>query len=328
MIFAPFRAASAGSTIRPVFDPFVALLCFCLAFAPFGCQIQQAPLNQPIDDEPPTSGLFIDENLAAPVIVAGKNEAGDALFVHGTRNSSGGLADVESILVRTAAGEESFVAFESGRPVHAQGPDGSYVNIEYTQVAPTMLTANVTLFDAAAAQTSAYTVELDLLRAVSQIADEVAQRTGQRIQLVDVSSVATAKSAARADTRITIFSPLLTLLVLPLLAVVTLMTLVLGQLLTILYALVIVTIQAALLVALAPLFLIGALLGDTVVSIRLLSLADVFGALPAPPLIILTRAGYSELGGRGQFGAPARCTAFATNSSIPTMVALRASLNT
>ncbi len=286
MILSAIRAPENARKPRVGFEWLAAVACLSLLVAPFGCQIQQQ-IDNPTDNsaDKTSTGLFLNENIADSAIIAGRSEAGDTLFVYGTRTSSGGLGEVDSILVRSAAGDESFVLFESGRPVHAEGPDGSFVNVDYSSVGATMLTAIVNVFDAGSGQTNSYDVDIDLQRAVSQVADEVAQRTGQHIQIIDPATIATGKAVSRSDTKITIFSPLLTILVLPFVAIVTLMNLVLGQILTILYAVVIATIQAALVLALAPVFLIGALLGDTIVNIRLLSFGDVFDSEPDPPVI-------------------------------------------
>lgn len=267
----------------------VALCAYSLLIAPFGCQLQRSLLD---DDglagelSTRSAGLFINDDLDSPLLIAGRNNAGDAFFVYGTRDADGNLAEIESIVVRTADGEESFVTFESGRPVYAQGPDGSYVHITYQEVSPSRLTATAELYNAQTEAKESYTVDIDLAQTAQQIARLVEEATGQELKTTTLAARSLDKDDLRS-LRITIFSPLFTLFVVPLVAAVTVMTVILGQVLVLVYKTVVVAIQAVLLAVFSPLFLVASLLSETIVRIEFVPFSDLFITIPPPPIIIL-----------------------------------------
>jgi hypothetical protein len=270
-----------------------ALCAYALLVAPFGCEVQSLLLNDGDDSgggasglDTTSSGLFINSDDSSNLLAAGRDARGDAFYVFGTRDAQGGLREIESILVQTADGGSSFIAFESGRPVLAEGPDGSYVHITYAQVSSSRLAATAELYDARAQQKSSYVVDVDLEQSAAQIAELVETITGRELKAPSVAGQSKSKDDGRS-LRITIFSPLFVLFVIPLVVAVQATIVVLGQVLAAIFAAVAATIQAALLAALLPLFLISGLLGDVLIRIEFLSLFDVFDALPPPPLIVL-----------------------------------------
>jgi len=220
-------------------------------------------------------------------LVAGWNANGDAFFVFGTRADDGALEEIESILVRMADGEESFIAFESGRPVHVQGPDGSYVHITYEEVSPQRLAANVELYNAATAEKSAYTADIDLEQTAAEIAELVRAATGQELETTALVGGEAVDKDGRQRVRITIFSPLYAAFVLPLLAAVGLMTIILGQVLVAVYVLVAATLELVLLAVFLPLFLMAEILSDVVFRVELVPLSLIFDFLPPPPIVIV-----------------------------------------
>jgi hypothetical protein len=280
---------SAGATLRCLArEWFIAVSLYSLVIAPFGCELQGPLFDDGSGEELNTSsaGLFINDDVESPLLIAGRNSAGDAFFVYGTRGADGNLAEIESIVVLTAGGEQSFVTFESGRPVHAQGPDGSYVHITYEEVSPARLAAAAELYDARSGEKQTYRVDIDLAQAAEQIAALVQQVTGQELKVTDLNSRALDKNDLR-ELRITVYSPLFALFVVPLVAAVALMTVILGQILIAIYELVVATIQAVLLTVFSPLFLIAALLNEVIVRIEFVPVTDLFITIPSPPIVIL-----------------------------------------
>jgi len=270
-----------------------ALLCFSLLVAPFGCQLQ-ARLFEDLADAlggGSDAGLFINSDHTSPLLAGGRNAAGDAFFVFGTRTPDGGIDEIESILVRESDGKESFVAFESGRPVHVQAPDGSYAHATYTDVSPERLAATVELFNAADGSRSTYDVEIDLQQAAEEVAAALRAATGRDVPVTEVDSAGKASHPAdkpgAAQVRITVLSPLFTGFVAPLLISVGLMTIMLGQIVIATYAAVAVALQAVVLAIFAPFFLIAELLSDAIVRIELTPLTLIFASLPPPPVVIL-----------------------------------------
>ena len=273
------------------------LACYSVIIAPFGCELRTAGLGSGLgsdlgDDVTPAleTGLFINEDLTNPLLIAGQNAVGDAFFVFGTRDENGNLEEIESILVRTVAGEESFVTFESGRPVHAQGADGSYAHISYEEVSAERLAANVELYDANTAEKSTYTADIDLEQTAAQIAELVRVATGQNLETTTLTGDEMVVKDGTERVRITFFNPLYYAFVLPLVAAVAVMTVILGQILVVVYeivALVSLAIEAVLLAALSPLFLIAGILGDVVFHVELLPLSLIFDLLPPEPIVII-----------------------------------------
>lgn len=257
----------------------VALAAYALLVAPFGCQFSTGMLGSGGDTPGPSStGLFVNPETSDPLMVAGRNPAGDELFVYGTRAADGGLGEVETVLVRTAAGEESFIEFASGRPTYIRGADGSSVRITYTDVSADRLAAEVEVFAAEAGVTESYAVDIDLQLTANQVAAAIEQLTGLRVDVPHTSDPAVAKGQQRA------LGPLALIAIgagLVLLAQFTLA--VGGQLFTQLARAVSTAVQVALLIILSPVLLFASILGDVSVRIDETPLLDVFIELPDRP---------------------------------------------
>ena len=279
---------SARILLRQIaWDWLAGLACFALLIAPLGCQLQTGTfdLSGLLGSNGSTAagaGLFINEG-DGPLLIAGRADAG-AFFVFGTRDAGGNPAEIESILVQAADGSESFVAFESGRPVHIQGPDGSYAHIQYDEVSTSRLAATVELFDAAAQSTETYTAQIDLQQTAEQIADLVRDATGVELKTTTLRALSGEKSGQR-EVRITIFSPLFALFVIPLAAVIAATTVILGQVLVLMLEAVVATREVVLLAVFSPLFLIAELFNQAAIRIEFLPLSAVFEVLPNGPII-------------------------------------------
>lgn len=271
------------------------LLCFSLVIAPIGCQPGlidgnglpgAGGLTGTTLDLARASGLFINETPGDGVIAAARNGAGDAFFVFGALDQDGNIARIDTLLFNGADGTESFIRFESGRPVHAQGPDGSYAHIEYKEVSAQRLRASVDLYNAAEKTVDTFPVDIDLEQTAEQIAALVSEVTGRALDTTTITDDGQIKRGTE-QVRITFFSPFFGGFVVPLVAAIGTMTIILGQVLTALVEVVLVTVQAVLLAAFSPLFAIAELLSQTVISIRLVPLFDVFALLPPAPVVIL-----------------------------------------
>lgn len=262
----------------------VGLASYALLVAPFGCQLQSSLLGDPNSNtdstSPPQTGLFLNQDTTSLLIVAGRNSAGDAFFVYGTRQSNGAVGEVQSIRVQTADGSSSFILFELGRPTHVQGPDGSYVHVTYHAVTLPHLSATAVVHDAASGINQSVDLGVDLQQTAEQVAAAVQQLTGQTLAVPDTPAISTVKVADRA------VGPLLQLLVvLPMLALSQYLIVVMGQVLEVVYAAVAIALQAVVLAAFAPLFLFAALLSDVTIHVESLPLVNVFIELPPPPHI-------------------------------------------
>lgn len=267
---------------------FCGLMCLSLILAPMaGCPRDPgSDGNDGGTDNKTTAGLYINDDNSAEAIVAARADDGAVFFVFGKRGPNGGLGEVNSIAVTTADSKGAFVAFESGRPVHAEGPDGSFVRITYSNVTALSLDASIALFDAATGATTSHQTSIDLRQTAADVAALVQERTGLDITPVSVdgNTIQTGKTLSRAVSIAII--PLYAIVVLPLAAAVYAMTVILGQVLYAVFSIVAQVIQVLLLVILSPIFLIAEIFSGTVVRVRLLTLDEVFDSVPYPPVVL------------------------------------------
>ena len=264
--------------------------CFALVISPFGCQLTDGTFFDDLFGEDGTyeRGLFINEDTSDPLIVAGQTADGDAFFVYGTRDDDGGLEEVESILVRMLDGAESFITFESGRPVHMEESGGSFVHIGYEEVSSSSLTATVELYDAQTGGSERYEVDVDLDQLAAQVANWVSDATGQELATTSVVESTIVSKDTNQRVRIALLSPMFALCVVPLVAAVALTSVILGQVLVAVYDIVVATVQVTLLAVFAPLFLVASILSEVTVRVYLLPLEEIFDLLPTEPIVIVT----------------------------------------
>lgn len=267
----------------------VALSAYALLVAPFGCQLQDGLLD--LDDlltsdlNTSSAGLFINSDTSSSLLAGGRNDAGDSFFVFGTRTSGGGIHSIDSVLVRTAAGEESFIVFEAGNPVFLQGPDGSALRIVYSETSTNRLAGTATVYDAGSGTTQSVDFEVDvtqiradLLAAAEEGAATIQGLAGVNIEVPQLSGTATAKWQERSAGAL-----LMALAVVPIVVMAQFTIAVMARVMAVVFAAVAVTLQAAVIVAFAPLLLLGGLLGDVMVRVESVPLLRVFVELPNPP---------------------------------------------
>jgi hypothetical protein len=262
----------------------VVACAYALVVAPFGCQFQLQNPGGSTDDTTPTTttaGTFVNSNLAEDVLVAGRNATGDAYFVYGQRDALG-KPDVSAIVVQPKTGIESFILFKQGRPVYAQGPDGSYLHIRYTEVTATRLSATVTVHDANTGQETAGTATIDLEAAAKQIAEQVKSVTGRTLTVPDEPDLATTKANDRA-----LSSIIVSLSIIPLVLFTQSLVVMMGQIMTEVFAAVEAAVQAVVLAACTPLFLFTSLLGETTIRIEAVPLFTVFVEIPDLPTVTI-----------------------------------------
>lgn len=266
---------------------FCGLTCLSLILAPMaGC-----PAGDGGDDgggDPKSApGLYINDDNNADAVVGARAADGAVFFVFGARGPNGGLNRIDSIAVTTADAKDAFVTFESGRPVHAQGPDGSYLHISYSNVTPTSLDADIDLFDAATATTTNYQTSIDLEQTAAQVAALVQERTGldiTPITVLDDNTIQTGKTHGRSLSIVML--PLIAIVVIPLAGAILGLSTILGQVLYAVFSVVAAAIQVVLIVILSPIFLIAEIFSGAVVSVRFMTLNEIFDFVPYPPVCL------------------------------------------
>jgi len=291
--------SNRGVLCQHVREWLVALLSYSLLVAPFGCQFQALldNIGGSVLGGADTSatGLFFNDDPNSSVLVAARTAAGDAFFVYGTRSASGGLEDtrVESILVQTADGRHAFMTFEQGRPVHLEGPDGSYIHITYDEVSADRLDATIIAYDASSGQQMTGHVSVDvqqvrknLQQFAQQGAEQLSALLGQTVQVPAATTLTTAKTQERA------VSPILAaLVVLPLTVLVQFCFYIVGETLTALRDALAASLQASfeatVRAACFPLIVFSSALQETSWQVRIVPLFRVFVQIPDPPRITI-----------------------------------------
>lgn len=256
----------------------VSLMSYAVVVAPFGCQLQLPWLSEG-NLTTSSPGLFLNSDTSAPLVAAGRSPAGAAFYVFGTRQDDGAIAEVDSVLIETAAGQRSFVVFELGRPVYVQGPDGSYVQITYAEVSPQRLAATAKVYDARTGKSETVAAEIDLQAVAEEVAAAVEQLTGRPLAVPEAPAAGTAKVRDRAGLLST------ALAVVPLFLLGQVMVVIAGQLVTLLYDAVVTVARAAVLAAFTPVFLLASLLGEVTVRLETVPLLEVLIELPLRPLV-------------------------------------------
>lgn len=269
------------------------LLSVSVILSPLGCRVQVADfgdgglLGGLLGGSSSDAGLFLNQDETSPLLMAGRDNAGDVFYVFGTRNSSGDLEEIEAVSVTTPEGDESFIAFESGRPTHVEGPNGSYAHATYNETSAQRLAADIELYNAGDDSKQQFEVDIDLEQTAQQVAAAVRDATGRTLETTEVPDEESAKSVANEQVRVTIFSPLFTGIVAPFIISIGLATIILGQMVIALVALVAAALQAVVLAIFSPLFLIADILSDVVFRVQLIPLTSLFIELPPPPIVIL-----------------------------------------
>ncbi len=271
----------------------IALMCYSLVIAPFGCEIQSSLLEDLgglLPDGGSTAGsdggLFINDDYSSPLVAAAQGEGGRGFFVFGKRGADGSLLEVDAITARAADGRDAFMSFVLGRPVHVQGLDGSYAHVTYTEIGGVRLSATVDIYDAGSGGQEQHVIEVDLAKAAQEVATLIEREIGQHVPVTDADQLQRAKPTTNAA-QITIFSPLFALFVLPLVALVNLTTVILGQLITSLVAILVMTAQIIVASIFFPFFLVAELLNATVFNVHVEAPALRFTFLPDPPTFVL-----------------------------------------
>jgi hypothetical protein len=277
----------------------VALLSYGLLVAPFGCQFQALLDNSGGSTlggaDTSATGLFLNDDANSPVLVAARTAAGDAFFVYGTRGSSGGVdgTRVESVLVQTADGRRAFMTFEQGRPVHLEGPDGSYIHVTYEEVSADRLDATITAYDANTGQQMTGQVSVDLQQVrenlqqfAQQGAEQLSRLLGQTVQVPAATTLTSGKMQERAVSAI-----LAALVVLPLTVLVQFCFYIVGETLTALRNALAASLQASfeatVRAACFPLIVFSNALQETSWQVRVVPLFRVFVQIPDPPRITI-----------------------------------------
>lgn len=135
----------------------------------------------PLDEN--SVGFFINNDFTSPILMNGRGPTGDEFFIFGTRQANGYPQSIDTILLRTRQGTESFMQFEGGWPVYVEGPDGSFARVEYLEQSQFSIVANVTLHDETNNVEETIPVSFDGLKTAEQIAAQIERLTGINVEV-------------------------------------------------------------------------------------------------------------------------------------------------
>lgn len=259
------------------------LAAVSLIIAPFGCQtIDLSNVDPGSLDK---YGFALNKNLDSDVLMTLEGSDGTTLIVFGRRSVNGGIASVSAVTVRKSGGDEAFITFESGRPAHVQATDGSYAHITYAELSTERLAADVDLYSAADGTTQSLPVEIDLTKALEDLAATFRAETGQDLAVVDAEMAeAGAKTIGGRDQSV-IFVPLV---VVPFTTLVSFTSLILSQVFVFCFQ-VVVGAMASIMVALMYPFLVLAELTQTALFLPVVfvDMLIYFDELPSVPVYVL-----------------------------------------
>lgn len=231
-----------------------------------------------------TVGLFINNDIDSPLLIAGRAPSGDTYFVFGRRDANGNPLTIDAFEVQLFGGGRAFMTFDDGWPEYMEGPDGSFVRVDYVTRSQLQIVANVTVFNAQTQTSEVLPVAFDGFQTAQQIAVLIEQETGVRVDLpVAPTGSPRFEKGDDRSVRIRPGTALFIAFVIPLILAIEFSVNVGGQIFTQAYDIATRTIQQALLVVFSPLLLIGNLVGGTVERVEFTPLLEVFIRLPSEP---------------------------------------------
>ena len=163
-----------------------ALLCGVMIIGPAGCNGFQGSLSGVGGTTTTTSlfGFLMNTDTSSDLLGTLRLEDGNSVFVFGTRDSSGNVADVQAAVLRNASAEESAVNLDGGLLSKAKGFDGSSLTITYDERSTAHVRGHADIFFAGAdpgEQNQTLAFDLDLQELLSELAAQVKAATGINI---------------------------------------------------------------------------------------------------------------------------------------------------
>ena len=246
--------------------------------------------SRPLDEN--SVGFFINNDTDSDLLIAGRGLGKDEFFVFGTRQGTGYPDQVQSILVRTASGQESFINFDDGWPVYAEGPDGSFARIRYVVRTQAEIVANVTIHDGTTEEEEIVPVSFNGFQTAQQVANRILQLTRRTVEIPRVPTSNTFSprgelSGLQGDdraSRVLIGSVLFSAFVVTLIPVIEFTVAILGQVLTNIWDAAVSVVQQTIAIIFTPLFLIGGIIDDSLSRIEFTPLLDIIIEIPRRPM--------------------------------------------
>ena len=264
----------------------VTILAYSVALAPVGCVLEGSGIDiigggGGGSITTTTAGFFVNDNISQKLIAAARSTSQNEFFVYGDRAANGEIIQIDSIFVQQANGQQGFISFEEGRPVHMEAPDGSYIHVTYTTVTNTLFDATIELYDANSNATQQFNVVIDLNQTIEDVANAFEAITGETLPVENLTPNGTTSKLANQSSLATLaIAGVVGLLI-------GLSTQVLGQVLEGIYQSVTLVAQAALVSFFGPLIWISDIMANTVNRVQDAGISSAFDSTPEPPVIIV-----------------------------------------
>lgn len=202
---------------------FCTMMGVALVIAPFGCEtaVVLDPGNVSLDKV----GFAFNKDASSDLLMSLSGEDGNTVFVFGSRNETS-ITSISAVTIRDADGNESFITFESGRPVHVQAADGSYAHITYQNVGLDGLQALVDIYDAVEDTDDQVVIDIDLQETLATWAQRFEEETNVELPVVNAVGEDQAKTLNAAQAGGVVFVPVF---VVPFTTLVTTTSLILSQ---------------------------------------------------------------------------------------------------
>lgn len=132
-------------------------------------------------------GFLMNTDTSSDLLGTLRLDDGNNVFVYGTHDSSGNVADVQAAVLRNAKGEEADVNLDGGLLTKAKGFDGSTLFITYDERSTQHVRGHADIFFAGADtanQNQTLNFDIDLQKLLADLAAQVKTATG-----IDISTL-------------------------------------------------------------------------------------------------------------------------------------------
>ena len=178
------RSLTSPFTVRG--QLITALLAGILIIGPAGCN-GYSLTGQGSGDTTTLFGFLMNTDTSSDLLGTLRLDDGNSVFVYGTHDSGGNVADVQAAVLRNSAGDEAAVNLDGGLLSKAKGFDGSTIAITYDQRDTQHVKGHADLFFAgadSANQNQTLNFDLDLQKLLTELAAQVKTATG-----IDISTL-------------------------------------------------------------------------------------------------------------------------------------------
>lgn len=260
------------------------LSCVALVIGPFGCETMM--LVDGATAKAGRIGFAVNADTTSQVLMSVGDSAGATAFVFGTRGPGGEPEEITAAVVRAEDGSEAFITFDAGRPVHVQGADGSYVHIRYSELSSDRLSAAVDVYSAPDDTKQTFNVQIDLDRALAELAAIFDETTGEHLAVVPAPAPQTGGKTATANQR-HVWMPV-SVVIVPFTTLVSFTSVILAQVFVLIFDVAVAAMYSILAAIMWPFIVLAELTRSALIlPAGVVDLLAFHGYVPTVPVVIL-----------------------------------------